>query len=288
LSSINRPRQISPTLRRRRLGSELRRLRDASGMNIDEVAAHLHCSSSTVSRIEKARVRVTLSVVRDMLELYGVTGQQREGLILLAREAREKEGWWHAYGDVPDVRTYISFESAAESLHLYESLLIPGLIQIEDYARMVLAIIYPNLRTEEIERHVELRMARQVILRGDDPLVHRVVLDEAALRRLLGMGHLVPNQLRHLIEATEMPNVSVQILPFRAGAHGGMIGPFAILSFPDSADPDVVHIEQPTGDLYLDQDNETQRYRLLFERLRAAALTPDRSTAFMTELMKEL
>ena len=288
LSTIIRRRQVSPTLRRRRLGSELRRLRDASGMNIDEVAEHLHCSSSTVSRIEKARVRVTLSVVRDMLQLYGVTEQQREALLVLAREAREKEGWWHAYGDVPDVRTYVGLESAAESILIYESLLIPGLFQNEDYARMVLSIIYQNLRTQEIERHVEIRMARQLILTGDDPLILRVVLDEAALRRLLGMGQLVSNQLRRLVEATGMSNVDLRILPFMGGAHGGMIGPFAILSFSDSADPDVVHIEHPTGDLYLDQDSETRRYGLLFEHLESVALTPDRSTDFLVELMKEL
>jgi transcriptional regulator with XRE-family HTH domain len=257
-------------------------------MTIDEVAQHLFCSSSTVSRIERARVRVTLSVVRDMLKLYGVTGQQQEALVQLAREAQEKEGWWRAYGDVPDVRTYISFESAAESVSGYEPLLIPGLLQVEEYARKVLAVIYPNLNPQEIERHVELRMARRLALTDEHPLTLRWVLDEAALLRLLGMGHIVGHQIHHLIEAADMPNVTVQVLPFTVGAHGGMIGPFAILDFADPAYTDVVHIEQATGDLYLDGSEEAHRYGLLFERLRATALTPEQSTAFLVSTSKEL
>ena len=288
MSYTNIGRQSSPTLRRRRLGNELRRLREAANLTIEVVAAHLYCSTSTVSRIEKARVRVTISVVRDMLELYGVTNQQREALVQLAREAQEKEDWWHAYGDVPDVRTYVSFEAAAAFIQGYESLLIPGLLQIEEYARVILTIFFPNLRVQEIERHVELRMTRQLVLTGNDPPVLRVMLDEAALRRLLGMGKLVRKQLRHLIEATDLPNVTFQVLPFTAGAHGGMISPFVVLTFSDPTDPQVVIIEQPTGDLYIDRNKEVHRYRALFEHLQALALTPEQSTALLVELVKGL
>jgi transcriptional regulator with XRE-family HTH domain len=279
----------SPPLLRRRLGTELRRLREAAALTTDKVAAVLYCSSSKISRVETGRVTATPRDVRDMLELYGVGGKQREDLLQLAHEARRKDAWWHSYRDVPDVRTFMSLEKSAQVIRVYASAVIPGLLQIEEYARRITRVILPGLGCQEVARHVELRLARQMILDGDDAPALRVVLDEAALQRLAGMSKFAREQLRRLIEVDAMPNVTLQVLPFGAGAHGGMIGPFTILSFPDQADPDVVHIESPTAsDVYLDSADEVQRFGVLFEHLQATALAPDASVAFLVALEKEL
>lgn len=282
------PTRSTRTLRRRRLGSELRRLREAVGLTIDQVAAHLDCSTSKISRIETGNVSATLRDIRDILEIYGVSGQQQEVLLKLAREARQKDPWWPAYGDLPLVRTLISLERAAASIRTYQALVVPGLLQVEGYARTILSIMLPHLRPEEIERHVELRMARQLLLTGDDPLALWVVLDEAVLRRLVSRRDIMQKQLRRLSEAADMPNVTFQILPFTAGEHVGMNGAFTILSFPDPSDPDVVYLEHTGGDLYLDRPDQVERQKLLFEHLRAVALTPVDSAAFLVELAEEL
>ena len=286
MTSLEEP-QSSPTLRRRRLGAELRRLREDAGLTIGQVAQHLYCSNSTVSRVETGRISVTLSVVRDMLELYAVGGQQQEAVVQLAREARQKEAWWHAYGDVPDIRTYIGFESAAYSIHEYQSLLIPGLLQVEKYSRTILSVLFPNLHPKEIERYVELRMARQSVLLKDNPPTFKVILHEAAVRHLIGMPEAKEEQVSHLVEVARMSNVDLQVLPFTAGAHGGMIGPFTILSFAGPGDPDVIHFEHPTGDLYVDRGEQVHRYELLFEHLRGVARSPDDSTDFLEQFARE-
>ena len=198
MSPENDDRQSSPLLLRRRLGSELRRLRDAAGISTEEVAAHLYCSISKISRIETARVAATPRDVRDMLDLYKVTGQQRDALMQLASEARQKEAWWHAHGDVPDVRTYVSFEESARSISAYSAALVPGLLQAEEYARAIIGVVYPQLRPHEVERHVMLRMARQSILTGKDSPTLQAVFDEEALHRLVGGRQAMRNQVHHL------------------------------------------------------------------------------------------
>jgi transcriptional regulator with XRE-family HTH domain len=288
IPSDSEGRNTSPTLLRRRLGSELRRLREAAGLTTQQVAARLYCSPSKISRVETARVAATPRDVRDMLELYRVSDQQQEDLMQLAHEARQRDAWWHSYRDVPDVRTFMSLEKAANSIRIYASLIIPGLLQVQEYARLITQIILPTLGHQEIDRHVELRMARQALLAADDATPLWVVLDEASLRRLIGMPQVRLQQLQHLAEVAETPNVTIQILPFQAGPHRGMIGSFTILSFSDSADPDVVHIESPMGeDLYLNSADQIRRYGLLFEHLRDAALGPDESAIFLARLMRE-
>ena len=182
----------------------------------------------------------------------------------------------------------MGFERATDSIRVYESLIIPGLLQVEHYAYLITRSIFPTLNHETIKRHVELRLARQALLASDDAPTLSVVLDEAAIQRLVGMPHVIRDQLRHLTGAAHMPNVTFQILPFAAGAHGGMIGPFMILGFPHSADPDVIHLEFPTGDLYLDSADQVLRYTELFDRLQNAALSSDESAAFLAELARNL
>jgi transcriptional regulator with XRE-family HTH domain len=284
---VEMPVRQGPTVRRRRLGAELRRLREEADLTIERVAKALECSDSKISRIETGQVSASPRDVRDMLALYGVGSEQREALVQIAREARQL-GWWHTYGDVPVVPAYIALEEAAASIETYEALLVPSLFQDVGYARAVVRAVRPDLAPEEVERRVALRMARQEALRGRaDPPALRVVLDEAVLRRPVGGREVMRQQLRQLGRAAALPNVTLQVLPFPRGEHAGMDGAFTILSFPGQAEPDVVVLDSTTSDLYLEGKEELRRYRRVFELLRAAALTPEESRAFLAALQRE-
>jgi transcriptional regulator with XRE-family HTH domain len=274
----------SPTLLRRRLANKLRRLREAAGRTIDEVAVQLCCSTSKLSRLETGRVAAAVPDVSALLDIYEVDGEERETLIRLARQARRREAWWKEYRDVPDLRAYISLERAAASMQIYQSMCVPGLFQVEEYARLIINANLHDSSPEQVERHVRLRMCRKEILQADDPPTLWVILDEAALRRLDGHRQLQRQQVRRLIEAAGMSNVTLQLIPFNVGPHGGMAGPFRIFRFPGSACPEVVHLEHPPGDTYVDNPGQVAKYCALFERLRAIALTPEDSATFLDEL----
>jgi transcriptional regulator with XRE-family HTH domain len=278
----------SPTVRRRRLALELRRLREAARLTCEEVAEHLECSASKISRVETGRVSVSPRDVRDMLELYGVPAEQREGLVQLARDSRQK-GWWHAYSDTmqPQMATYIGLESAASEIRIYEVSLIPGLLQTEDYARAVIRAGMVNSPAEDIERRVALLMARQPAVVREDPPKIWAVLDEAALRRRVGGAGVMRLQLEHLLEQAALPNVVVQVIPFGGGAHPAMGRPFIILVFPERVDTDVVYLEDLTSALYLEDVAEVDRYNVFFNHLRATALSFDDSAAMITSVLKE-
>jgi transcriptional regulator with XRE-family HTH domain len=279
----------SPTVRRRRLALELRRLREAARLTCEEVAEHLECSASKISRVETGRVSVSPRDVRDMLEFYGVPAAQRESLVQLARDSRQK-GWWHAYSDTmqPQMATYIGLESAASEIRIYEVSLIPGLLQIEDYARAVIRAGMVNSPAEDIERRVSLLMARQPAVVREDPPKVWAVLDEAALRRRVGGSGLMRLQLEHLLEQAALPNVAVQVIPFGGGAHPAMGRPFIILVFPERVDTDVVYLEDLTSALYLEDVAEVDRYNVFFNHLRATALSFDDSAALITSVLKEI
>jgi transcriptional regulator with XRE-family HTH domain len=279
----------SPTVRRRRLALELRRLREAARLTCEEVAEHLECSASKISRVETGRVSVSPRDVRDMLELYGVPAAQRESLVQLARDSRQK-GWWHAYSDTmqPQMATYIGLESAASEIRIYEVSLIPGLLQTEDYARAVIRAGMVNSPAEDIERRVSLLMARQPAVVRDDPPKVWAVLDEAALRRRVGGSGLMRLQLEHLLAQAALPNVAVQVIPFAGGAHPAMGRPFIILVFPERVDTDVVYLEDLTSALYLEDVAEVDRYNVFFNHLRATALSFDDSAALITSVLKEM
>ena len=279
----------SPTVRRRRLALELRRLREAARLTCEEVAEHLECSASKISRVETGRVSVSPRDVRDMLELYGVPADQRESLVQLARDSRQK-GWWHAYSDTmqPQMATYIGLESAASEIRIYEVSLIPGLLQTEDYARAIIRAGMVNSPAEDIERRVSLLMARQPAVVRDDPPKVWAVLDEAALRRRVGGSGLMRLQLEHLLAQAALPNVAVQVIPFAGGAHPAMGRPFIILVFPERVDTDVVYLEDLTSALYLEDVAEVDRYNVFFNHLRATALSFDDSAALMTSVLKEM
>jgi transcriptional regulator with XRE-family HTH domain len=276
----------SPTVRRRRLGIELRRLREHAGLTIDQVARRLECSDSKISRIETGQVSATPRDVRDILEIYEVGEEQRADLIQIAREARQK-GWWHAYGDIP-IPPAVAFEAEAFSMSIYQSLVVHALFQTKDYARAVLRAVRPQLTQEQIERRVELRMARQSILTLDKPPALWVVLDEAVLRRLIGGPEVMRQQLERLSEVGASPNVTLQLLPFTSGEHAGLGGEFTLIGFPDPGDPNVVYIEIPNNDLWLEDPVSVRDYDHLFDLLRAAALPPAESAGFITKVAKEL
>ncbi len=276
----------SPTVRRRRLGIELRRLRDDAGLTIEQVAGALECSDSKISRIETGQVGATPRDVRDMLQLYGVAGQRRDALLQSAREARQRD-WWQAYSDTLIV-PLVGMEAAASSIRVYETLLVPGLFQTRQYAGTVIRTVRPDLRPEEVERWVEFRMARQSLLARDRPPALSAVLDEALLRRPVGGPAAMDEQLHHLARVAALPTVTLQVLPFAAGHHAGMSGAFTIFSFPEPDDPDVVYLEHTKSDLYLESEEEVRRYASAFDQLRAMALPPDDSVALVVALARSL
>jgi transcriptional regulator with XRE-family HTH domain len=270
----------SPTVRRRRLAAELRRLREAAELTIDEVGEKLECSASKISRIETGHVGVTPRDVRDMLEVYGIEDDEREALVHLAREARRK-GWWHAYNEV-FTGSFVGLESDAASLHTHQALLVPGLLQTEGYTRAVIRAIRPDAAEAEVERRVAGRVTRQRLLTDPRPPTYWAVIDEAVLHRTVGGREIMRAQLERLAELAALPHVTLQVVPFSAGAHAGMESPFLILGFPEQADPDVVYVEYTTTGVYLEQPSDVHRYTLMFDHLRAAALKPD-DTVVMVE-----
>jgi transcriptional regulator with XRE-family HTH domain len=264
----------SPTVRRRRLAARLRELRENANLTIDEVGDKLECSASKISRIETGHVGVTPRDVRDMLEVYGVDDDEREALVQLAREARKK-GWWHAYNEV-FTGSFVGLESDASSLHTHQALLVPGLLQTEAYTRAVIRAIRPDAAEDDVELRVRARLNRQkLITEESNPPEYWAVLDEAVLHRVVGGAEAMREQLKKLVELASLPHVTLQVVPFSAGAHAGMEGPFLILGFPEQADPDVVYVENTTSGVYLEQQEDVHRYTLMFDHLRAAALKPD-------------
>ncbi|KAA2258769.1 helix-turn-helix domain-containing protein [Solihabitans fulvus] len=279
-------RGTSPTLRKRRLVSELRRLREEANLTIEEVGEKLECSASKISRIETGRVGVSPRDVRDMLDAYGASGPLLDELVQLAREARRK-AWWDEYGDVVPGR-YVGFEADAESLRTYQGLMIPGLLQDEAYTRALISEVLPHVTDAEIERRVQARRARQALLVEEDPLMLHAVIDEAALRRLVGGRKTMLAQLNRLLDVRELANVTVSVVPFSVGGHAAMDGPFVLITFPDQLDSDLVYLESARNGVYLEQPSEVQAYAEMFERLFGSALGPEDSAALIAQVVRDL
>jgi transcriptional regulator with XRE-family HTH domain len=271
----------SPTVRRRRLAAELRRLREQAQLTIEDVAEKLKCSSSKISRIETGHVGVSPKDARELLGLYGVPDDQLDALVQLAREARNK-GWWHSYTEV-FTGAFVGLEAEASSLRAYQALLVPGLLQTEDYMRAVIHAARPDATSAQVDKRVQARLARQELLSEADPPQFWAVIDEAVLCRSVGGDAVMRAQLRALTAKAALPHVTLQVLPFEAGAHAGMEGPFLILGFPEQADPDVVYVDNTTSGIYLEEPAEILRYTLMFDHLRAAALSPDDTLTRLTD-----
>jgi transcriptional regulator with XRE-family HTH domain len=281
----------SPTVKRRRLAAELRRRRDEAGLTIEEVAEQLEWSSGKISRIENSRVSVLPRDVKFLLRVYGAEegGEDWEALLSLSRESRQK-GWWRAHGDaIPEFfETYIGLEADATTLRTYESEFVPGLFQTEEYTRAVHRAVMITASEDEIEKLVAVRMARQDRLTVADAPQIWAVVNEAVIRRVVGGQAVMRAQLARLAEVSTQPNITLQVLPFGVGAHAGMDGAFMILGFPTPTDPDVVSIDYHKGTLYLEKPSEIDRYTLMFNHLRAAALPVGQSRDLIARAADEL
>ncbi|MEV5733653.1 helix-turn-helix transcriptional regulator [Streptomyces sp. NPDC052292] len=278
---------VNPTVRRRRLGQELRRLRELKGMTAEEVAERLLVSQSKISRLENGRRSISQRDVRDLCGVYEVEDQRVvDSLMEMARDSRQ-QGWWHTFGDIP-YSVYIGLETDAESLRVYEPQLVTGLLQTPAYAEALVRGALPETSTAEIEKRVRVRMRRQERITAEvNALRLWVVLDEAALRRVVGSRLVMREQLEHLIEMSQLPHVTVQVLPFEVGAHPGLNGQYAILEFTDAADSSVVYLEGVTSDLYLEKAPDVQKYAVMYEHLRAQSLNVEQSRQLIAKMAKE-
>ncbi|GAB3210354.1 DUF5753 domain-containing protein [Marinactinospora thermotolerans] len=243
---------------------------------------------STVSRWELGERLPRPADLRLLLDVYEVEGEQRDVLLSLAREARQR-GWWHVHGDaVPDwFQGFVGLESEASSICSYESEFVPGLLQTADYSRAIHHGAVRSHSDEEIERRVAVRMKRQELLQRPDSPQLWFILNEAVIRRLVGGPEVMRRQLEHLIEVIEPPRVTVQILPYDLGAHPGMDGAFTILGFPAATDTDIVYLEMQTSSLYIEEPEEVERYNVVFNHLRATALGTDRTIGMLHGIIDE-
>ncbi|OKK16136.1 XRE family transcriptional regulator [Streptomyces sp. CB00455] len=279
----------NPTVGRRRLGAELRRLRQECGLKSIEVAERLMVSQPKISHLENGRRAIHPRDVLDLCAMYGVTDRQViNSLMQMARESGG-QGWWNRYGDLPD-SVHIALESDAASIHTYEPLMIPGLLQTPAYAQAVIGETIPPLTVEQEGVRLKVRLRRQHrIYDPGRPLCLWVVLDESALRRVVGGPDVMREQLEHLNTLGGEPHITVQVLPHTAGAHPGLSGQFSLLRSaegPGAGVAGVVHLERFTSDVHLEKPSDVQRYRQIYDHLQARALDPDGSHRFITEAIK--
>ncbi|MEO3754078.1 helix-turn-helix transcriptional regulator [Streptomyces sp. B6B3] len=278
-----------PTVGQIVLGLRLRDLRERAGCSFADAAAVLSVNTTTVRRMEKAEVGLRPLYVKALLERYDVAKEEIDSFLSLVDEAN-RPGWWHRFRDVlPDwFSLYVSLEGEASLIRAYEPHCVPGLLQTEDYARVLLRTGFPGATEEELDRRVALRMERQELLtRPQAPLLWAVV-EEHVLRRRVGNASVMRGQIDRLVEATSMPNVTLQIMPFNAGPHPGMFGPFQLFRFDIPELPDIVYAESLTGAVYLEERPDTAAYREVLDRMSAQAAPVQDTGAFLGEIRKEL
>ncbi len=277
-----------PTVRRMLVGAQLRRLRTDKGISREQAGEAIRASEWKIHRLENGQVSFKERDIVDLLRLYGITDPgEVAALVTMAREANEP-GWWQHYSDVlPQwFRAYVDLESATTLIRTYQGQLIPGLLQTEDYVRAVIGGALEE-SPEEAERRVALRVARQTLLTRPGAPGLWAVVDEAALRRPVGGPKVMRAQLEWLIDATKLPNVTLQILPFGAGAHPAMVGAFSILRFPDQELPDIVYLEHLTNALYLDKREDVERYLHVMENICVHGKPPDETAEVLGQIAKE-
>jgi transcriptional regulator with XRE-family HTH domain len=283
-------RTASPTVLRLVIGTQLRRLREARGITREAAGATIRASGAKISRLELGRVSFKERDIMDLLALYGVTDPaEGEAFVQLVRQANTP-GWWHRYSDVLPgwFEMYVRLEQAAATIHSYQVQFVPGLFQTEGYARAVIAADAQGEPDEETDRRVALRMTRQKLLSEPEAPHFRAVLDEAALRRIYGSTRVMRDQLEHLAAVADLPNITLQVLPFDRGGAAAAAGPFAMLQFAEDDLPDIVYMEQLTSAVYLDKRAEVELYRMAMDRIAEAALTPAESRAFLADQAAQL
>jgi len=277
------PEVRSPTLRRRELGARLRTLRQDQGLTVEQVAEHLLCSPSKVSRMETGQRGATQRDVRDLCALYGITSEdERERLMSLARESKQ-QGWWQSH-DVPDeFRTYLDLEQDAIAIKTYQSTIVPGLLQIPEYVHEMSNVLVPEVSAETADDLVGVKLIRQGRLASKSPLPLSVVLDEAVLHRVVGGPAVMGAQLERMVEATRIHSVTIQVIPYKAGAHPAMDSTFTILDFTERV-PSVVYVEGLVGHIYLERPQDIARYEYIFDRLKSLALSPQDSAELVAKV----
>jgi len=279
----------SPTVRRRRLRYELRRLRTERGLTIEDVQERSNgdIKAPTLSRWETGERSIRPVDLRLLLDIYDLASDERETLLTLARQAKER-GWWHPYASaVPDwFQVYVGLETEASTIREYAAELVPGLLQTEGYYRAFLMSVAPA--DPGNDKKIEVRLARQERLTNDDPPGYWAVLNEAAIRRVVGGAEVMRGQLEHIAAVAELPKVTVQVLPFSAGVHPAMDGSYSILGFPEAHDPDVVYLENQAGSIYLEEADEAERFSQMFSHLIAKALSPEDSVRLIQEAAASL
>lgn len=270
----------SPTLRRRELGALLRVLRNEQGLTVEQVASELLCSPSKVSRMETGQRGATARDIRDLCQLYGVTDPaEQDRLMTLAKEGKQ-QGWWQSFAVPLPHMTFVGLEQEATVMSMFQSSVVPGLLQTADYTRAIHKNGIPRLDDSAIEERVQERFKRRQVLTREMPPRVDIMLDEAVLRRPLGGPSIMRDQLTQLIAETERPNVSIRVLPYKIGAHPALESNFTILEFEGQA-PTVVYVEGLVGQIYLEKQQDVERYMLALELLHGMALSPQDSTALI-------
>nr|WP_202532884.1 helix-turn-helix transcriptional regulator [Streptomyces sp. SID4923] len=288
-SEVSEPRS-APTVGQVVLGKRLQELREGAGLSRDQAAKVLRVTAATVRRMETAEVALKIPYVQALLKAYGISDAENDAFVELAEEAN-RPGWWQRFHDVlPDwFSMYVSLEGAASLLRMYEPHFVPGLLQTEDYARTVMRTgAVGQTRPEDIERHVALRMERQSLLTRPDAPRLWVVMDETVLRRPVGSVEIMRAQVDKLLEATTMPNVTLQIAEFSTGHHPGTYGPFVLFRFAVPELPDMVYSEYLTGAVYFDARPEVASYLEVMDRMAAQAATAQRTKELLRDFRKEL
>jgi len=266
----------------------LRRLREQAQRTVAEVAKSLGWSESKLSRIETANSSIRNADLQLLLGAYEVPEQKMARLTAFANMARQR-AWWEGYGDalLDPYKTLLGFESEAKSIFAYDALILHGLLQTNEYASAIIRAVSVGERPDVIEQRVAVRMARQAVLTREPPVELCVVIDEAALRRPVGGVHVMRRQLRRLLEVSEQPAITLQVLPFSVGAHRGVDGSFTILEFPAGLDDPLAYSEGMTGGVFRSKSDDLRRYWSSLEALRAAALSPEKSTEFIAGVVEE-
>lgn len=274
--------ETNPTLRRRELGFLLRRLRTERRLSLDDVAESAMFSATKLSRLETGRVGASPRDIRDLCVVYGITdAAERERLMALAKEGKQR-AWWQQF-ELP-YATYIGLEAEATSISDYNPDIVPGLLQVEGYARAIFESGDPPIDSATVERRIEARIRRQALLtQHQAPLLYCIV-DEAALRRAVGGPAVMRAQLARIIEAAALPKVTFQIIPFDIGAHPGLDSNFVILEFAKPIVNDIVYVEGAVGNIYLESAADLERYKRIFSRLQSIALAPEGSVAMVAKI----
>jgi transcriptional regulator with XRE-family HTH domain len=279
-----------PIVRRMQLGGRLRALRETRGITRDEAGWAIRGSESKISRMELGRVGFKERDVTDLLKLYGVADAVEHGEMMALARAANAPGWWSQYSDLlpPWFQHYLGLEEATTLIRTYEVQFVPGLMQTERYARAVITLGHGNKNPREVDRRVELRMARKRIL--SDPAAPRLwaVIDEAVLRRPIGGSEVLREQIKELLALIEHPKVRLQVMPFWSGGHAAAGGAFTILRFPLRDLPDTVYIEQLTSAIYFDKHDDVDRYTAAVSRLFIEAEPPDRTPDILHGALTDL